>query len=1197
VPGDTVYAHHRWVKIAVTRDGFYKVEFKHLRNLGLFQGDTTVALDSLRLFTWPGFPVMPEKSYCDSCGYREVAIQFHESNDDGILNRNDEYFYFYAKGSSGWADEYDPAYPDTAYINHPYELRNYYYLTIARAGEEVGGTPSRIAAVDAPPDGGTVPATFPARVHYERDVDYYPHTSPILSNRPDLFWEKWFWKTLEMGKTPFHVADPAPDAPGVDGSQPFRLRARVWGVGADDDCPYPVAIPADHLLSVSINGIALPELDWAPDFGPTGSTSTTARIVDTTMTGGIQTTNDIAFGVVTPADVCNPDALHRGRTDRIALAWVELYYRRLFRASADTLSFASEPGGGDWRFVVGGFSSATPPRVFDVTDPVSPVEIMSFDYTADASPAGPYVLSFRRIEGAPHRYRILPATGVLSTLGTDVVDAPVPSVPLLDLASEEQSADFVIIHYDGFKAAADTLAAWRRLHLPVDAPGPFEVITIPVSALYDQFSGGRTDPAAVRSFLRAAYYNWKKRPRFVTFLGDASYDFKNLRGLAPAGGPGALIPSYENGWDISLSRQFSTDDWMLNVDNAIATLVLPEYVGGRIPADDANAAMGYVRKLLAYERTAPMGVYRNGVMLVADDEVKGTKPDDLQWTHLAQTAYLDEVNLPPQFDRRYVYLHKYPQGPGGTCPGARADIFRYVNEGVQIFNFVGHGSQFKIADEGVFLYADVGSLKNDDKPTAFISASCDVGKFNDPELQGLGERLALSATGGAVGVLSATEEAVSGQNATLNRSIFNSMFSRDTLTGTGQYYVGLGEALLAGKTASSVNSQKYQLMGDAGVRLNLPRLWVRFTLWDSAGTTPVAALQRGQTLLYRGEVRTSPRSDAPIVAMDGIADILIEDAQPREQAPDCREAPGCRPRPFYYYYAGSILRGDVSIVGGRFEGRFVVPLEASAGPRSRVRAYIDGTVAGVTEDGAGSIFSTVTSGVAEAYDQEGPRIALSFAGGSTNVRKDAQLEVDLADPSGILTTAHTPQNGIVVTVDDNTTTRVDITPSFRYAANSYTVGNAVFALPDLPEGAHTIKVSAADNLAQGLAAGQHRSTASIAFTVVETPPLTISRAYLFPDPTHSGQGGGGMFVVDAPGDSINVLLRVYTAAGKLIRVLKSPGGLGQVQIPWDGLDAEGDRLANGVYLFKVHVYARESDGSSSATQRVASEGRFVIINR
>ena len=41
----------------------------------------------------------------------------------------------------------------------------------------------------------------------------------------------------------------------------------------------------------------------------------------------------------------------------------------------------------------------------------------------------------------------------------------------------------------------------------------------------------------------------------------------------------------------------------------------------------------------------------------------------------------------------------------------------------------------------------------------------------------------------------------------------------------------------------------------------------------------------------------------------------------------------------------------------------------------------------------------------------------------------------------------------------------------------------------------------------------------------------------------------------------------------------------------------GDELANGLYLFKVHVNPRDVDGTSSPRQKAEAVGRFVIVNR
>src|SRR5262249_34168552 len=150
------------------------------------------------------------------------------------------------------------------------------------------------------------------------------------------------------------------------------------------------------------------------------------------------------------------------------------------------------------------------------------------------------------------------------------------------------------------------------------APGPYRTLTVPVSAIYDQFSGGRADPAAMRNFLRAAFQHWASpAPAFVTLLGDASFDFKNITGHATPGYPSCLLPTYENGFDPLSSlpndpcspygRQFSGDDWILSVTDTTGA-VLPDFLGGRIPVDDPATALDYVRnKLIAYERSAPLG--------------------------------------------------------------------------------------------------------------------------------------------------------------------------------------------------------------------------------------------------------------------------------------------------------------------------------------------------------------------------------------------------------------------------------------------------------------------------------------------------------------------------------------------------------------------------------------------------------------
>lgn len=1203
VPPDTsVYVGRTWIKIAIQKSGFYTVNFSRLRGLSLFQGAGPAPLDSLRLFTWPGKTVLPEDSYCDTCDYREVAIGIvrdvsgddQQGPPDGLFASNSDAFYFFAQGPDGWASDYAPESADTAYINHPYEKFNYYYLTVATAAAPVtaerypnpalriGG--ATVGTRDVTPVLGDTPqATVAGRLHIEQDLEFWPDASAIRST---LVWEKWFWRSLVPGQS-FPYSFALPDA---DTTLPARFRLRQWGLSSNlltSNCSWP---GFDHRLDLTFNSVAFPRREWTGFY-------TAERGVTTYDTSGLflrRVANDVTVAVpfyTVPG--CG------GFLDRSGLAFFEVYYERLLKPVEDAIDFRTHPNTGRFRYDIGPFEAPASSYVFDVTEPLRPVLLTGAVRSGAGTTSDPFMLAIADTQSVAHRYVVVPDTVIQDIVISPSAVSDAPSTSLTNLRSITQAADYLVIYFDGFAAAAESLRVWRTYRLPL-LTGPYQASKIPISAIYDQFSGGRTDPGAIRNFLRAAS-DWSRRPLYVTFLGDASFDYKDITGRAVPGQPSCLLPSYENNFDDHplIRRQYATDDWIVNVDDPLR--VLPDYLAARIPAGDAASALDVVvNKIVAYERNAPFGEYRNAAILMADDQIQKADCDPLRYEHVRQTNELNLFHTPTETDRVYVYLHTFAPGPGDTRPGARTALFAALNKGASLLNYVGHGSPFKMTDESVFLDSDAGTLVNGLKLPLLVAASCDVGKFNDPTVQSLGERLLMSTNGGSIGVVSATEQALSGLNSFLNGLIYDGLFTRDTVTvagvhlsATGQYHLPNSAALLAAKSvpsAQGTNSEKYQLMGDAATVLNLPRLWTEVTLQDAQGA-PITQLSTGQLVRFEGRVLDRP--GGTLVPMDGVASVLIEDSAPTNVTPN-----DCPPAREYRFSAGPMYHGDVTLTGGTFTGRFVVPLDALLGTEGRARAYVVGRSGAVGQtDGVGSLRADVLAGTPPTGDEDGPRITLSFVGGSTSVRPDATLQINLFDQSGIMTTGHAPVNSIVVMLDDNTTSRVDVTSTFRYAADSHQSGTASFQLPGLSAGPHKVQVSAADNFASGINAGLHRSRATLEFQVVDTPPLRIARTFLFPNPVASGGArGGGVFVVDAPGDSINTQIRVYTVAGKLVRVLRQMGGLGQVQVAWNGLDDDGEALAQGTYLYKVYVSAREADGKSSPRQKATAEGRFVVLS-
>jgi hypothetical protein len=233
-----------------------------------------------------------------------------------------------------------------------------------------------------------------------------------------------------------------------------------------------------------------------------------------------------------------------------------------------------------------------------------------------------------------------------------------------NLRSHTQRASYVVLYYDDFRTAADTLAAWRRAH------NGFTTKTVPISAIYDQFSGGRTDPTAIRNFLHAAYANWRCRPCTSRSLAMRPTISRTSPARRSRASPAARCRATRTAYDVQSSHQFTTDDWLLNVDNP--TTIVPDFLGGRLPVTDAALALNVVRdKVLPYDRAAPFGTYRGRVMLIADDNEQGSARRPSALAHLSQTTDLDTATTPSTLDRDYVYLHTYPDGRETRSPPPR----------------------------------------------------------------------------------------------------------------------------------------------------------------------------------------------------------------------------------------------------------------------------------------------------------------------------------------------------------------------------------------------------------------------------------------------------------------------------------------------------------------------------------------------
>lgn len=126
-------------------------------------------------------------------------------------------------------------------------------------------------------------------------------------------------------------------------------------------------------------------------------------------------------------------------------------------------------------------------------------------------------------------------------------------------------------------------------------------------------------------------------------------------------------------------------------------------------------------------------------------------------------------------------------------------------------------------------------------------------------------------------------------------------------------------------------------------------------------------------------------------------------------------------------------------------------------------------------------------------------------------------------------------------------------------------GTVEYRFSNLPEGEYRLQMRAY-NLA-----GQE-GTAEIHFYVVERGRLKIGRLFNYPNPFTTRTQF--FFEHNQPGQPLEARILIYTVSGRLVQTLsapiQTPSNLSQ-EIFWDGLDSYGDRLARGVYLYRLEL--------------------------
>ncbi len=754
--------------------------------------------------------------------------------------------------------------------------------------------------------------------------------------------------------------------------------------------------------------------------------------------------------------------------------------------------------------------------------------------------------------------------------------------------------DYVVVAHPLFLAEARRLAEHRRTQ------DGLTTLVVTTEEVFNEFGGGTGDMSAIRDFTKFLYDRApspERAPRYLLLVGDGHYDYRNLESDQPS-----FVPVFETENMIHRINSYTSDDFFGLMDDDEGTWTtdteLMDLAVGRLTVTTPREAAVVVDKILSYDSPATRGPWRQRVTYVGDDQYPNYWDRDVHVYNADFTANTHQASDSTVTVQK-IYGPSYPDviaAGGRRRPQATDAIVRAINDGTLIWNYSGHGGITGLGDEQYFNRAVLDRLDNADRLAIFITATCSFGRFDMAERQSLAEDVFLKEGGGAVAmfttvrVVYTSTSPTSGDNFGLNVELARQLALRDA-DGRPRR---LGDILLATKRTSvgaSPNNRKFNLLGDPAMRLGLPDGGLSL---DAPPTlTAFEEATVGGTVLTPG--------GAPDLAFDGVVDVEVFDAERivemPQTAPRCNDeyTPCQNTQGRYRARTDRLYTGRATVSAGRFTSTFRVPQDVSySGQPARIVAYASGA-ASASAGGAslGSVVGTVAG--TRPDDGLGPEVRLflddtTFVSGGLT-RRNPVFIARVSDPAGINTVGAGVGHELLLTLDGDASTAIDVGRYYTGDLDTYRSGTVRYPLPNLAPGPHTATFTAWD-------AVNNASTAEISFVVSDAEGLEVRNAFPYPNPT----AGPTRFTFEhnqPAGTSATVQLRIFTLSGRPIRTLSGdealPGGVlagPMVQIPWDGRDDDGARLGSGIYLYRLRVETDASDGGREIAERVE---RLAII--
>lgn len=251
--------------------------------------------------------------------------------------------------------------------------------------------------------------------------------------------------------------------------------------------------------------------------------------------------------------------------------------------------------------------------------------------------------------------------------------------------------------------------------------------------IYDEFSYGFLEAEAIKRFLIYAYQNWTQpKPSFLTLIGDANYDYKDIVSPAPTPRKKNLVTSFGNP---------VSDVWYVMWDS-VNTLI-PQMFVGRIPARNDEEVLFYLNKHQTYISSQFNEFNKLFLFFSGGDATNPSQIEQIKQTNNYLINNL--INKPPLFGKS-THFYKTVNPPSNFGPYSMEEVQQAIDEGGLFISYIGH-SGTRTWDNSI---SEVEHIKNKyaDRFPLISDFGCSTGKFAEPDVDAFGELFVCQSTNG-----------------------------------------------------------------------------------------------------------------------------------------------------------------------------------------------------------------------------------------------------------------------------------------------------------------------------------------------------------------------------------------------------------------------------------------------------------------